>query len=272
NQTYQDIEIIIQDSNSTDQTESICKKYATIDPRIQYYREKDEGQSDAINRGLAKAKGDYWTWICSDDRYHANPDALKNLIQHFFEKHSESSKVVGVYGNAFFMNETGEILHEYGNFKKDLTVEHFIHNWPLSQPSSILLTKAVRQVNGVDKNLFLGMDLDLFIKILKNGNQFVFVDTPVVDIRLQDNSKSVKYRKDTALNALNLILSHFNTIGNYQESAYFKELFLTAETTEIRKFLSKLNWKFKWKYRVMNLLEKTSITQKLLHLLRKLRG
>src|SRR4051794_10116781 len=69
NQSYQNFEVIIQDSMSTDQTEEICQRFASKDARFLYFREKDTGQSDAINRGLARSTGEIWTWICSDDYY-----------------------------------------------------------------------------------------------------------------------------------------------------------------------------------------------------------
>lgn len=268
-QSFKDYEVIIQDSNSTDETESICKKYIKKDPRVKYFREKDEGQSDAINRGLGKSSGDFWTWICSDDRYHANPDALKNMIEHLYSKISESSKIVGVYGNAFYMSEKGEVLNEYGNFKSDLKAIDFKHSWPLSQPSSILLTSRVREVNCVDKNLFLGMDLDLFIKMLKDDNQFTYLDIDVVDIRLQENSKSVKYQKDTAINALMIVKKHFGDIGNIHLSAYFKGLLHHADKKEVRKLLSEQNFSFRLKYKILAILEKFPIILKLIRIIRR---
>ena len=69
NQSYENIEVIIQDSLSDDETESICTAAAIADSRVKYFREKDSGQSDAINRGLRRSSGAAWTWICSDDFY-----------------------------------------------------------------------------------------------------------------------------------------------------------------------------------------------------------
>src|SRR5208337_241637 len=78
-QTYRDMEVIIQDSLSNDGTEAVRNKYTQMDPRFRYCREEDSGQSDAINRGLAKSSGELCTWICSDDRYN-NSLAVARLV------------------------------------------------------------------------------------------------------------------------------------------------------------------------------------------------
>jgi glycosyltransferase involved in cell wall biosynthesis len=222
NQTFRDFQVIIQDSNSSDETEEVCSKVVEADSRFLYFREKDEGQSDAINRGLARSTGEMWTWICSDDLY-ADSRALEKLVEHFQKMRKLDEKVIGVFGDAQYVTESGQIMGPYYNLTQDLTRDHFQLNWPLSQPSSLLLRQAVSEVGGVDKSLNLGMDLDLFLKILEGNRTFVYVSQMTVNIRVQPNSKSVKFRKKTAENALMIVRKHFGDFGNLQGSAYFAE-------------------------------------------------
>src|SRR5205823_3046168 len=66
-QAYPNLEYIIIDGGSTDNTVEIIKKY---EPGITYWvSEKDRGQSHAINKGFARATGDIFAWLCSDDVY-----------------------------------------------------------------------------------------------------------------------------------------------------------------------------------------------------------
>jgi len=224
NQTYRDIEVIIQDSLSNDGTKEICSKYALMDPRFHYCREKDSGQSDAINRGLARSGGELWTWICSDDRYN-NPKAVERLVEAFKDAHTADAKAVGAFGRAYFMDECGKITEPYPQFERDIEREDMQMHWPLSQPSSILLKQRVLAIDGVVKELQLGMDLDLFIKMLQGGRRFAYIDHPVADVRLQPNSKSVKLHVATAVTAMYIVQSHFGSIGNPSQSSYARQLY-----------------------------------------------
>lgn len=76
NQTLQEIEIIAVNDGSTDDSESIIKKYAQQDPRIRYYEQDNQGQSVARNLALQHARGKYIYMMDSDDVL-ADPDALR---------------------------------------------------------------------------------------------------------------------------------------------------------------------------------------------------
>lgn len=67
NQSYKNIEIICVNDGSTDTSLSILKKYANKDKRIKYYTQENKGQSAARNKGLAMCKGEYVTFVDSDD-------------------------------------------------------------------------------------------------------------------------------------------------------------------------------------------------------------
>lgn len=66
-QSYSDIELLLIDDGSTDQSAEICKRFALCDGRIQYYRKENGGAASARNFGLLKAAGEYIAFIDSDD-------------------------------------------------------------------------------------------------------------------------------------------------------------------------------------------------------------
>ncbi len=88
-QDYPNLEYMIMDGGSTDQSVDIIKKYE--DQLTYWVSEKDRGQSHAINKGFARATGDWIGWLNSDDWY--EPDALKTLIETAVEQ--DASFVVG---------------------------------------------------------------------------------------------------------------------------------------------------------------------------------
>ena len=67
NQTYRNIEIILINDGSSDESEKICKEYLVNDPRIKYVYQDNAGLSMARNRGIDLATGEYLTFVDSDD-------------------------------------------------------------------------------------------------------------------------------------------------------------------------------------------------------------
>lgn len=79
NQTYTNLEIILVDDGSTDNSSIICKEYEKNDNRIKYYKKKNEGQGQARNYGLERAKGDWISFVDSDDWI--EKDMYKDMIE-----------------------------------------------------------------------------------------------------------------------------------------------------------------------------------------------
>ncbi len=91
-QSYKNIEYIVMDGCSSDNTIEILEKYKALDDRIYYVSEKDAGMYDAINKGFTNAKGDIFAYINSDDMY--TPEAL-NTVFLYFDSHPDIDVVYG---------------------------------------------------------------------------------------------------------------------------------------------------------------------------------
>ncbi|MBY7145479.1 glycosyltransferase family 2 protein, partial [Levilactobacillus brevis] len=91
NQTYRDFEFLIIDDGSTDLSPDICDKYEKIDQRIQVIHKQNRGLSDSRNVGINMAKGEYLTFIDSDDTI--TRDYLEKLHTEILK--SEADMVVG---------------------------------------------------------------------------------------------------------------------------------------------------------------------------------
>ena len=67
-QTYADLEVLIADNGSTDDTRAICQEYVARDPRVRYFRsDTDEGPAWNFNRLVPLARGEYFRWAAADD-------------------------------------------------------------------------------------------------------------------------------------------------------------------------------------------------------------
>lgn len=182
NQEYPNLEYIVIDGGSKDQTVDIIKKY---EHKITYWEsEKDRGQSHAINKGFARATGDIVTWINSDDLL--LPNALSAIASHF----DSSSEEVGlIHGGTVLFNSKGSVRNELGTESPNL--ERYLSGIVFSQPAAFFKKMYLDKVGPVREDLHFGMDYDLFSR-LALVCEFKKVDTIFSKYRLHEESKTVK--------------------------------------------------------------------------------
>ena len=71
-QSYTNIELILVNDGSTDKSEDVCRKYARLDERIKIFSQSNGGVSNARNKGLDKASGEYIMFVDADDYIESN--------------------------------------------------------------------------------------------------------------------------------------------------------------------------------------------------------
>src|SRR5688572_25596277 len=104
NQDYPNLEYLVLDGGSTDETLEILKRY---EGRLVWISEKDRGQADAINKGFHLAKGRILGWLNSDDTY--SPGAIRKVAQYF-----QTHRDVGLlYGEGYHVDTAGKIIERY---------------------------------------------------------------------------------------------------------------------------------------------------------------
>ncbi|MFW9930066.1 MAG: glycosyltransferase, partial [Candidatus Thorarchaeota archaeon] len=159
-QNYPDLEFIIIDGGSSDNSVDVIKKYEDV---FSYWvSEKDNGQADAINKGLARATGAIFNWINADD--YLEPGALLRVA----ETYKNNPEAAGWIGACRRIDELENILNVI--YPNNLTLSNIGENWngrQFYQPACFLNTKMVKELNGVDEKLNAPFDLDLWIRILK---------------------------------------------------------------------------------------------------------
>lgn len=179
-QDYDNLEIIVIDGGSTDQTVSLIKKYTT---NIDYWvSEKDKGQSEAINKGFAKASGDIITWLNSDDIY--EPGTLHKVATAF---EADPSLTIWhgkslLFGN----NKPAQII----GLQSDISLHEYFPYMRFPQPSSFLRASALLHTLPVNDSLHYAMDFELIVKLLLNGGRIRRSDELLSRYRLHEASKS----------------------------------------------------------------------------------
>ena len=155
-QGYPRLEYIIIDGGSTDGSLEIIRRYAR---RLAHWSsEPDSGQTEAINKGFARAKGNVLAWLNSDDLY--LPGAVREAVE-FLEKYPEIGLV---YGDADFVNDAGEVV---GRFPARQTSSArlrrgYVH---IPQQASFFRASLWRLVGPLDPTFYFAMDYDLWVRI-----------------------------------------------------------------------------------------------------------
>jgi glycosyltransferase involved in cell wall biosynthesis len=184
-QGYKNVEIIIIDAGSKDETVEVIKKYET---HISYWvSEPDNGQAHAINKGLEKCTGDIFNWINSDD--YLEPNALQKIADAF--TNNPQANVVCGYTRCFF-DEDNTTSHEYRMGVKQ-TVADTMVNVEMNQPGTFYKTNIVKELGGVSESLRYVFDDELWFRYLcKHGlKDIVLSDARFAQFRLHGSSKSV---------------------------------------------------------------------------------
>jgi len=161
NQNYPNVEHIIIDGGSTDNTLEILKKYEGT-YNMRWISERDEGQADAINKGFRMAQGEIIGWLNSDDIY-----VFKNTVREIVTTFQFYPTVDLVYGDVVIIDKDNTIrrVHVLPKFNyKRLLRYNFI-----AQPSVFLKSKVIRE-NELRKELNYAMDYDFWLRLTKKFN------------------------------------------------------------------------------------------------------
>jgi glycosyltransferase involved in cell wall biosynthesis len=183
NQSYPDIEYIIIDALSTDNTPHILDKYEN-NPRVsRIIREKDKGQADAIEKGFRMARGEIVGWINSDDIL--VEDVVEKSVQHFMA----NDRVGLTYGDIVFIDGQGKNI-KTKQPHPELSSEYLLNtDYDVNQPGSFYRKSAVESAGYLNHDLNFCMDLDLWLGILKT-HEAKYINSTASLFRWYETSKT----------------------------------------------------------------------------------
>jgi glycosyltransferase involved in cell wall biosynthesis len=186
-QGYGNLEYLVIDGGSTDGSVDIIKKY---EKHLAYWTtEKDDGQSDAINKGLSRISGDVVNWLNSDDFY--EPGALKTIATYFSDP---LVNVVCARGNIVMNGQhlkmsSGTDIYP-GNLAKTI-------GWArIDQPETFFRKRVYDTLGMVNTHYHFVMDKEFWIRYLMQFglNEIRRVNDVVVNFRFHDQSKTRSQR------------------------------------------------------------------------------
>jgi len=209
NQSYKNVEILVIDGGSTDSTIEVLKKYGE---NIFWLSEKDRGQTHAINKGLALAKGDIITFINSDDYY------LDGTLENVARRFQSNKGKFWLTGDYIIVNERGEriqlLVGKYKSFfRKFISFNLLTVLNPINQPSTFFRRELIQKLQHFKEELHYTMDYEFYLRAIK-------IDRPIV---ISDKLSAFRI--------------HENSKGGSQYKIQFKEEFDVAKQYQKNKFL-----------------------------------
>lgn len=156
-QDYPNIEHLVIDGGSTDGTVEILKRY---DGRVVWVSEPDGGQSDAINKGFRRARGEILGWLDADNIY--EPGAVGEAVSRLVRE----PELGMVYGGVYDVDEAGRVEREY--MPPEFTLVGFLlyHEFNFIPPSSVFMRRgALERAGLLDPDLHYTMDFDLWLRM-----------------------------------------------------------------------------------------------------------
>jgi hypothetical protein len=181
-QAWPELELIIIDGGSTDETLDVIRKYESS---IAYWiSEPDRGQADAINKGLRKATGDVVTWFSADDLY---ADGIFAALEKRGRKNPRAIYAAPVAN--FYSRGRQTLLRPHG-----LTLENVIQYWQRRSlwhdPGLFWSRSVIDTVGEIDATLHYAFDYDYLIRALQHFS-VEYIDHVAAGFRLHRHSKSI---------------------------------------------------------------------------------
>jgi glycosyltransferase involved in cell wall biosynthesis len=221
----------IIDGGSTDRTVGIIRNYANRYPHIRWISEKDQGQSDAMNKGVSMAKGSVLGFLNVDDDYGSG---VLNKVIDMFAKFSEPTILVG---NCSVWDEGGELF--YVNKPKNMSFYQLLLGFDINpfpvNSSAYFYHKVIHDLIGMyDVKNHFAMDLDVILRILKSS-KVQYVDENFGNFRLNKNSKTYLQRAQSAdVDNMELVFnSHISRMPFYWRFALIAHKLLIKRERQI---------------------------------------
>lgn len=196
------VEVVVVDGGSDDNSLEIIKRYG---PYLFWWRSsKDDGQAAAINEGVSKGTAPYVCWLNSDDLLLS--DGLSILI----EAMENTPSAPAVYGKCIVVDKMGKKKKEYWTAR--FSEKHLANRCFIAQPATMIRRDAWEKVGGLDENLHMSLDYDLWWRLYKNYGCLNYTEKVVAATRYHFETKTNLLRRSHYRESIRVVRKYHGTV------------------------------------------------------------
>lgn len=216
------LEYLIMDGGSTDNTVEVIRKYEKLlrekkwpircaGIEFLWVSEGDRGQSDAVNKGFSRSKGEFLGWLNSDDTY------IEGSVQKALDYFRAHPEMMMVYGEGYHVDEDGKIIERY--YTEPFDYKRLAELCFICQPTVFLKRASVEEIGLLDESLDFCMDYDYWIRLAKKL-KVGYAPEYFANSRLHADTKTMSKRKEAHKEIVQMVKHHYGYVPNNWLYAY----------------------------------------------------
>lgn len=238
NQTYDNLEILVVDDGSTDDTWDIIQSYGNI---IHGFHKENGGVSSALNLAIEHMNGEWFAWLSHDDLW--SSDKIEKQIE-YLKEHPDLHMCYTGYST---IDEFGHIITGTNGvwYQKGSDVRHMLYSNYINGITILVHRDCFDTVGKFDESLRYVQDYDMWIRIMLNY-QVGLLPLRLAQSRIHLNQTGVKKKNDAVVELRNLKLSLLESLGRtslFPELSSSSSSFFRSNVLKLRASLSLFNAK-----------------------------
>lgn len=264
-----EIDHVVFDGGSRDESVEVLKSFGS---HIKWESKKDNGQADAVNKGILATDGEIIGWLNSDDIYY--PNAIHKVVNYF----NKNPEVDVVYGMADHINLDDQAFEEYPT--EPWNFERLQYTCFICQPALFFRRKIVDTYGTLDKSLNYCMDYEFWLRLGKAGVMFGYLEEKLAGSRLYAENKTLGSRVKVHKEINDMFKSSFGYVPdrwlfNYAHAALGHKLGISntegqkySLSIAIRTLIAAIRWNA-WVSRDMRRVLKPQIHSAIINIFKK---